>query len=161
MWTQRIILALVLINSVVAGASMWMNLQQNKTIASLASGGGSASSDASGSAASTAGEAAEYQFFPIEKIIVSLQDEKREHYFVVDLVLQAEVDTNKKKLQQVDPMVRNSVVTHMTGYKFSQLRSMAIADLQSELETAILADFSARGVVQPFAHVLVSKLVVQ
>lgn len=106
-------------------------------------------------------ELTEYTFFPIEKIIVSLQGEAREHYFVLDLVLQADVKAEVKKLEQIDPMVRTSVVAHLSGMSFSELRGMPISDLQALLEKALLADFASKKLVLPFTHVLVSKLIVQ
>lgn len=106
-------------------------------------------------------ELTEYTFFPIEKIIVSLQGEGREHYFVLDLVLQADVKADVKKLEQIDPMVRTSVVAHLSSMSFSDLRSMPIPELQALLEKALLADFASKKLVLPFAHVLVSKLITQ
>lgn len=106
-------------------------------------------------------ELTEYTFFPIEKIIVSLQGEGREHYFVLDLVLQADVKADVKKLEQIDPMVRTSVVAHLSSMSFSELRSMPIPELQALLEKALLADFASKKLVLPFAHVLVSKLITQ
>lgn len=92
---------------------------------------------------------------------MSLQGEGREHYFVLDLVLQSDIETDNKKLKQIDPMVRNSVVAHLSTMSFNTLRAMPIAELQASLEKVVLADFASRNIVQPFAHVLVSKLVVQ
>lgn len=106
-------------------------------------------------------ELTEYTFFPIEKIIVSLQGEGREHYFVLDLVLQADVEADVKKLEQIDPMVRTSVVAHLSSMSFSELRGMPIPELQALLEKALLADFASKKLVLPFAHVLVSKLIAQ
>lgn len=106
-------------------------------------------------------EPGEYLFFPVQKVILSLHGDTQEHYFVLDLVLQADLDTNKKKLEQADPMVRSSAVAHLSAMKFDDLRNMPIPDLQQSLEKALLSDFASRKVVAPFQHVLVSKLVVQ
>jgi flagellar FliL protein len=102
-----------------------------------------------------------YTFFPVEKIIVSLRDAGREHYFVLDLVLQADSDVDTKKLEQIDPMIRNSVVTHLSVMSFSDLRAMSVTELQLSLEQALLEDFASKQLAQSFAHVLVSKLIVQ
>lgn len=157
---QRIILALLVVNTLVAAGSAYISFQvlSRPSVASVAAPAGAG--EAAAPAAST-GEAEEYKFFPIEKVIVSLQGDGREHYFVLDLVLQADMDTDNKKLQQIDPMVRNSVVAHLSSMAFNQLRAMPIAELQTSLEKVVQADFASRQVVQPFAHVLVSKLVVQ
>lgn len=107
-------------------------------------------------------EADEYTFFPVQKVIVSLRgEEQREHYFVLDLVLQAEADADKKKLEQADPMVRSSAVAYLSALKFEELRGLRIPELQGKLEQALLADFASRKVVAPFQHVLVSKMLVQ
>lgn len=155
---QRIILALVVVNTLVAAGSAYISFQvlSRPVVAST-----SANTGAEPRSPAAVGDAEEYKFFPIEKVIVSLQGDDREHYFVLDLVLQADVDTDNKKLQQIDPMVRNSVVAHLSSMAFSQLRSMPIAELQASLEKVVQADFASRQVIQPFAHVLVSKLVVQ
>lgn len=159
---QRIILGLLVVNTLIAAGSIYLSMQvlsrpQPAAVAAVATDGADANPDA---VAST-GEATEYQFFPIEKVIVSLQGDGREHYFVLDLVLQADMETDKKKLQQIDPMVRNSVVSHLSTMQVTQLRTMPIAELQTTLEKVVQTDFAARQVIQPFAHVLVSKLVVQ
>lgn len=107
----------------------------------------------------TGGE--EYVFFPVEKIIVSLQDSGREYYFVIDLVLQAPAKTDLHKLKQIDPMVRNSAVAHLSTLDFTTLRAMPITELQSSLEQVVFADFASKSLATPFAHVLVSKLIVQ
>ena len=107
-------------------------------------------------------EPAEFEFFPVTKIIVSLPgSDSREHYFVLDLVLQAEQGTAQKKLEQIDPMVRNSAVAHLSAMTYEQLRGKSVPALQAELEQVLLADFATRKVIAPFQHVLVSKLIVQ
>lgn len=157
---QRIILALLVVNTLVAAGSAYISFQVLSR-PQVASAPVAATDDATAPAVAGPGEAEEYKFFPIEKVIVSLQGDGREHYFVLDLVLQADVDTDNKKLQQIDPMVRNSVVAHLSSMAFNQLRAMPIAELQASLEKVVQTDFANRQVIQPFAHVLVSKLVVQ
>lgn len=154
---QRIILALLVVNTLVAAGSAYISLQ----VLSRPQAASSSATTTTGNAMTSSAEAEEYKFFPIEKVIVSLQGDGREHYFVLDLVLQTDVDTDNKKLKQIDPMVRNSVVAHLSSMSFNTLRAMPIAELQSSLEKVVHADFSSRQIIQPFAHVLVSKLVVQ
>lgn len=107
------------------------------------------------------GDAKEFVFHTVEKIIVSLQEDGREHYFVFDVVLQAEEKTDPKKLESLDPMVRSSVVAKLSQMSFSQLRAMPINELQNHLENTLLDDFASKKIVAPFTHVLVSKLIVQ
>lgn len=163
---QRIILALLVVNTLVAAGSAYTSYQvlsrPHTNSAPVTSSAEDKTSETTSPAAEVnSDDAEEYKFFPIEKVIVSLQGDGREHYFVLDLVLQADIDTDNKKLQQIDPMVRNSVVAHLSSMAFNQLRSMPIAELQTSLEKVVQADFASRQVIQPFAHVLVSKLVVQ
>jgi len=106
-------------------------------------------------------ESAEYLFVPVEKIIVSSRGEDREHYFVIDLVLQAKAEQERKKLESVAPMVRSSVVANLTPEKFEVLRAMPISEVQARLEKAVIDDFAARKVVVPFEHVMLSKMIVQ
>lgn len=103
----------------------------------------------------------EYQFFPVEKIIVNLRGENRERYFVLDLVLQAELETEAHRLEQIDAIVRNSVVANLSAMNFEELRAMSISDLQGRLEAALDADLVTKRLNKPFAHVLVSKMIVQ
>ena len=163
MLMQRIILAMLLINTLVAAGSAFISFKalENSQHSGTPVAAGSTGADEKSGSATSASETEEYRFFPIEKVIVSLQGDGREHYFVLDLVLQADMDTDEKKLQQIDPMVRNSVVAHLSSLAFSQLRTMPITELQASLEQVVQADFSNRQVFQPFAHVLVSKMVVQ
>lgn len=162
MLIQRIILAVLVLNTLVVGAAAYINYSLlNQQQAGAAPAAAQPSPGTSPVAKPKPVKATEYKFFAIEKIIVSLPGDEREHYFVLDLVLQANIDTDDKKLQQIDPMVRNSVVAHLSSMAFNELRALSITELQTKLEEAVLADFSSRHVTQPFAHVLVSKLVVQ
>lgn len=104
----------------------------------------------------------EYQFFPIEKIIVNLRgNQNREHYFVLDLALQAPLGVDKPRIDQIEPIVRNSVVASLSALSFQELREMPISELQLRLESVLAADLAERKLTQPFASVLVSKLIVQ
>lgn len=157
MLMQRIILAVLVLNTLVAAGSALFSYQLFQRSSLVAAVGGTPA-DAPKPAP---GKAEEYKFFPVQKVIVSLQDAGHEHYFVLDLVLQAELDTDSKKLEQIDPMVRNSVVAYLSSLNFTALRAMPITELQTALEKTVQSDFSNRQVTQPFVHVLVSKLVVQ
>lgn len=157
---QRIILALLVVNTLIAAGSAYISFQLLSRSPSV-NAPAMATFDEENQSGVDSRKAEEYTFFSIEKVIVSLQGEGREHYFVLDLVLQADVDTDNKKLKQIDPMVRNSVVANLSSMAFSELRAMPIAELQKKLEKSIRADFSSRQIVQPFNNVLVSKLVVQ
>lgn len=106
-------------------------------------------------------EPMEYQFYPVTKVIVSLRGEGRERYFVLDLALQAEASDEPKNFEQVEPLVRNSVVSYLSGLDFADLRAMPIGELQTRLEEALFADFASKNAVVPFRHVLVNKMIVQ
>ncbi|MBT1120353.1 flagellar basal body-associated FliL family protein [Stutzerimonas nitrititolerans] len=106
-------------------------------------------------------EPSHYEFFPVDKIIVSVRGEGREHYFVLDLVLQAEASDKPKDFTQAEPIVRNSVVAYLSSLAFNELRSMQIGELQQRLEVVLFEDFAIKNAVVPFKHVLVNKLLVQ
>lgn len=103
----------------------------------------------------------EYQFFPVEKIIVNLRGGNRERYFVLDLVLQADLTVEQGRLQQIDPIVRNSVVANLSAMSFEELRGLSINEVQQQLEAALTADLLEKQLNKPFDHVLVSKMIVQ
>jgi len=158
---SRIILIVVLISSLIGAGSVAANyflmrsmLQGAATSAPVAEAGEQAPAE-------ELGEPGEFLFFPVQKIILSLRGEQQEHYFVIDLVLQADPETDKKKLEQADPMVRSSTVAYLSALKFEEMRALPIPELQERLEKALLEDFARRRVVAPFQHVLVSKLIVQ
>lgn len=167
MTMPRIMLLFTVLNLLIAGGGvagtyfLARPLLAAQAQAKAAEGGDAANKDKDKGKAEEA-EPAEFEFFPVTKVIVSLAGaDNREHYFVIDLVLQASLGTQQKKLQQIDPMVRNSAVAHLSALTYEQLRGKSIPALQTELEQVLLADFAARKVVAPFEHVLVSKLIVQ
>lgn len=154
---SRIIVVILVINTAVVVASGLLNYKLLNTFSAQLQATGSVSH--AKPRVTAGGE--EYIFFPVEKIIVSLQDSGREHYFVIDLVLQAPAKTAADKLKQIDPMVRNSAVAHLSTLDFATLRAMPITELQTSLEQVLFADFASKNLATPFAHVLVSKLIVQ
>lgn len=171
MTMQRILLLILLLNTAIAAGGVLLNYQLLKPLVSSKSApaqavqapvaAGEDESSVAGEAPEEGGEPAEYLFFPINKVIVSLPGEDREHYFVLDLVLQADLETDRRKLDLIDPMVRNSAVAYLSALKFEELRGKSIPELQAGLEKALLSDFASRRVATPFKHVLVSKLIVQ
>lgn len=112
-------------------------------------------------AAAEAKELREYDFFPIEKIIVSLREKGREHYFVLDLILLAEASDRPRRFERIEPIVRNSVVSYLSGFDFEELRALSVSELQARLEQTLFADFANKNAEAPFEQVLVSKLIVQ
>ncbi len=156
MTMQRVILLMLVVNTTIALGCVALTYTMLKP---LRSGSAEQVSEPVDAAVEEGG--GEYTFFPIEKVIVSLQGDGREHYFVLDLALQADVETKAEKLEQIDPMVRNSVVAYLSTMTFTQLRAMPIVELQAALEKVLLDDFASKKLAVPFAHVLVSKLIVQ
>ena len=158
MTMPRVILLMLVVNMALALGGTAFNYYQFESLrAGIAAPVGAAEEVA----ASEPEETAEYTFFPIEKVIVSLPGEGREHYFVLDLVLQADIEAEAKKLAQLDPMVRNSAVAYLSGLRFDELRGMPITELQTALEKVLFEDFASKKLAAPFVHVLVSKLIVQ
>jgi flagellar FliL protein len=159
MSTPRLVLLMLIVNIAVVLGGVFVNYKMIKA-ASLAPAATS-EKDGAKDDAKEEEESAEYLFVPVEKIIVSSRGEDREHYFVIDLVLQAKAEQERKKLESVAPMVRSSVVANLTPEKFEVLRAMPIGDVQTRLEKAVIDDFAARKVVVPFEHVMLSKMIVQ
>ncbi len=153
MSTPRLVLLMLLLNVVTVaggvGASYWL----------LKPGPDDASSAEAKVAAPV--EPSEYEYYPVEKVIVSVRGSGREHYFVLDLALQAELSDEPKKFEQAEPLVRNSVVGYLSSLPFEELRGLKIGELQERLETVLLADFASKNAAVPFTHVLVNKLIVQ
>lgn len=155
----RVVLIIVVLNSLVLLGSTAFNIY---LLNSIRAGTVSAAIEAEDpSAAAQRMSNQQYQFFPVEKIIVNLRGGQRERYFVLDLALQADLNVPGDKLQQLDPIVRNSVIASLSLMGFEALRSLPIGDLQRQLEEALAADFEARQLANPFDHVLVSKMIVQ
>ena len=103
----------------------------------------------------------DFEFYPINKIVVNLPGENRERYFVLDLALQADAKEPASTFKHIEPLVRNSVIASLSRLKFNELRLLAIADVQNRIETQLKQDFANKGMVVPFTHVLVSKLLAQ
>ncbi|MDG9852519.1 flagellar basal body-associated protein FliL [Pseudomonas nitroreducens] len=161
MSTPRLVLLMLIVNIAVVLGGVFVNYKMIKS-ASLAPAAAASDKEAAKEDATEEDqESAEYLFVPVEKIIVSSRGEDREHYFVIDLVLQARAEQERKKLESVAPMVRSSVVANLTPEKFEVLRAMPIGEVQTRLEKAVIDDFAARKVVVPFEHVLLSKMIVQ
>lgn len=154
---SKIILLVVLLNTLVTFAGLFYSYTQNN--ASVAAQESVA--EASDEAPRKTAKVEEFTFFGVEKIIATVPGEARDHYFVLDLVLYADSKTDPKAMEKVAPLVRNSVVSNLSAREFSRLRALPIAQLQAELEEAIKRDFDQLGVACPFRHVLISKLVVQ
>lgn len=156
MTMPRIVLLLLILNTLVVlggTAANYMMLRELK-VSGVAGAEGTAGKP-------TQEQTKEYGFFPVPKIIVTLKGKAREHYFVLDLVLQTDIEADQKKLALIDPMVRNSVVANLSTLDYETLRNMPIADLQARLEAAMIEDFTSKNLERPFEHVLVSKLIVQ
>lgn len=153
MSTSRLVLLMLLLNVLTVaggvGVSYW-----------LLKPGLDAAASADGSAVPR-GEPKEYRFHPVDKIIVSMRGDGREHYLVVDLALQAKSSKEPQNFEQAEPIVRNSVVAYLSGLKFDELRELPISELQGRLEKVLLADFASKNAAVPFKHVLINKLIVQ
>lgn len=103
----------------------------------------------------------DFTVITVDKIIVSIAGEGREHYFVLDLVLYGDAKLEDSTVAKLEPLVRNSVVGALSAKAFQSLRAQSIGDIQQELETVIQRDFARLGIDAPFRHVLVNRLVVQ
>lgn len=151
MSTSRLVLLMLLLNVATVAGGVGVSYWLLKPGLQTAAIGGAA----------PRGEPTEYQFHPVEKIIVSKRGADREHYFVIDLALQAEVSKKPVNFEQAEPIVRNSVVAYLSGLAVEELRGMPISELQTRLEAVLLEDFASKNAVVPFRHVLINKLIAQ
>ena len=156
MWMPRVILLIVGLNTVITLGSVvfgYLYLRPEKT-------SGVEHVQKVGEA-TIVQDPANYVFYPIDKIVVNLRGDDREHYFVLDLALQGDAEQSASAFKQGELLVRNSVVGSLSTLPFSQLRALSLTDLQSRLEQDLRKSFSAKGLDIPFTSVLVSKMLVQ
>lgn len=157
MSTNRLILLIFVLNAVAVVAGVAVNhLLVQSALAALPLGGEPREEVEKKSEPSV-----EFVFLPVEKIILSLPGREREHYFVLDVVLQGPAGTDKKKLEQVVPMVRSSVAANLSTLQADELRALGFEALRQRLEEGLNADFAARNAAKPFDNLLVSKLIAQ
>lgn len=155
MSTPRLVLLMLLLNVLTVaggvGVSYWL----------LKPGMQGAAEQAEAADAAEPVEPSEYEFYPVEKVIVSVRGDGRERYFVLDLALQADASDEPKRFEQAEPIVRNSVVGYLSSLPFEELRGLKLSELQKRLETVLFADFASKNAAVPFKHVLINKLIVQ
>lgn len=116
---------------------------------------------ASKSVAEAPRKVTDYGFYPIEKIVLNLPEQNRERYFVLDLALQADNKVPVSTFKLIEPLVRSSVIASLSRLKVSELRLLAVSDVQSRIDEQLKQDFASKGMEVPFTSVLVSKLLAQ
>lgn len=157
MTTPRLVFLMLVLNVLVVTSGVAINYMMLRPMMGAAAGD---KAEARGDSAAVSAPQ-EYEFFPIEKIIVSVREGGREHYFVLDLILQTEEPAQSRRLERIEPLVRNSVVSYLSTLQFEELRALSINQLQARLEQALFDDFASKNAETPFEQVLVSKLIVQ
>ena len=156
MWMPRVILLIVGLNTVITLGSVvfgYLYLRPDKSAV--------LEHEQQAGEAPLVQDPENYVFYPVEKIVVNLRGEDREHYFVLDLALQGDAKQSVSAFKQADLLVRNAVVGSLSTLPFIQLRALSLIDLQSRLEADLRKSFSAKGLDIPFTSVLVSKMLVQ
>lgn len=154
MTTTRLIILLLVLNLLVVSSGVVVNYLMLRPLAQAAAW-------AESERAEPPVVQREYEFYPVEKVIVSLREGGRERYFVLDLALLVEAGERSEQLKKAEPLVRSSVVSYLSTYRFEELRALPVSELQHRLEQALFADFAERKAQAPFLQVLVSKLIVQ
>ena len=154
MTTTRLIILLLVLNLLVVSSGVVVNYLMLRPLAQAAAW-------AESKRAGPPVVQREYEFYPVEKVIVSLREGGRERYFVLDLALLVEAGERSEQLKKAEPLVRSSVVSYLSTYRFEELRALPVSELQHRLEQALFADFAERKAQAPFLQVLVSKLIVQ
>ena len=153
MLMSRVILVVVGLNTVITVGSVMLGCLYLAPAVTASS--------ASKSEAEAPRKVTDYGFYPIEKIVLNLPEQSRERYFVLDLALQADHKVPVSTFKLIEPLVRSSVITSLSRLKFSELRLLAVADVQSRIEAQLKQDFASKGMEVPFTSVLVSKLLAQ
>jgi flagellar FliL protein len=154
---SRMILVLVVLNTIVSFTGLYLAYRPGATEQAVET----LVADDNGEPQVPAMQLEDLSVFPVNKVIVSIPGEGREHYFVLDLALYGDAKTEAKLLGKIEPLVRNSVVSALSSKDFQSLRAQSIGEIQLELESVIQRDFARLGIAAPFSHVLVNRLVVQ
>lgn len=150
---SRVILLVVGLNTLITVGSAvfgYLHLSRPAAVATATQDGGQPLQKISG-----------YAFYPVEKIVINLPGDNREYYFVLDLALQADLKLHGEGLKQIEPLVRNSVISSLSMLKVNELRALAVSELQVRLDSDLRRDLSAKGWDVPFSGLLISKMLVQ
>src|SRR5690606_326651 len=115
----RAVLIIVILNSLVLIGSTGLNFY---LLREARSGAALAGTESAETAAPPRASSNDYPSFPVEPLLVSLRADQRVRYFVLDLVLQADGKAPGSRLEQLEPVVRNSVFASLSPMEFEVLR---------------------------------------
>ena len=105
-----------------------------------------------------------YRYVTLDKVIVMLRSQAGEplaHYMAVDLVFKAEGPEKEKAVKDQLPLLRSVAVQALSSYTLDKASSLTVEELTKEMGTAYAARYSADHIEQPFAEVLIGKLIIE
>lgn len=106
----------------------------------------------------------ELQIYTIEKVLLTLPEpgQTRLHHAQLDVVITSFDPKSVATLQKLDPLLRNIIVENFSDKTFSQLKETKnISELQSGLQSAVVANLAKYQVELELLDVKFSKMVVQ
>lgn len=104
-----------------------------------------------------------FRYVTLDKIIVMLRSQAGDplaHYMAVDLVFQADLAQEKAVKDQL-PLLRSVAVKALSEYTLDKASALSIEQLATELNAAYQARYKADGIEQPFAEVMIGKLIIE
>lgn len=115
----------------------------------------------------TAAEAAkpgpEHRYVSLDKVLIMLRNGQGEavtHYMAIDLVFKA-LPENEKRTKEHLPLLRTVAVKALSSYTVDMATAMTVDKYADELNKAYADAYAAEHREQPFAEVLIGKLIIE
>lgn len=144
-------LIVLLLAALIAGGAMWWRMQGSDT--------------ASTPAPAVTPEADEhnYKYISLDKVIVMLRGrpgEPMSHYLAVDLVFKTPEDREKAVKEHL-PLLRSVAVRSLSSYTMDKAGLMTIDQFAVDINRAFAESYKREQREQPFAEVMISKLIIE
>jgi flagellar FliL protein len=155
-----IVLACLLCAAGAGGAAWWYLRPAAKPAAAVA---GTASLASPAAAPEAHAEHKEYKYITLDKVIVMLRrtpGEAVSHYLSADLVI-ATSDKKEKETKEQLPMLRSVAVQALSAFPMAKAEAMTVDQFAAEINRAFAASYARDGKEQPFANVMIGKLIIE
>lgn len=109
------------------------------------------------------GEAKEFRYITLDKIIVMLRDDSggpAAHYLSADLVFRTTEESEKKVKEQL-PYLRSLTVGTLSAYSVGKAGQMTVDQYRKVLSDAFAAAYARDGQERPFLDVMVGRLIIE
>jgi flagellar FliL protein len=153
-----IVLACLLCAASAGGAAWWFLRPAAKPAAAVAGTAGGAAP-----APQAHAEHKEYKYITLDKVIVMLRrtpGEAVSHYLSADLVI-ATSDKQEKETKEHLPMLRSVAVQALSAFPMAKAEAMTVDQFAVEINRAFAASYAKDGKEQPFANVMIGKLIIE